>query len=181
MANVQHASLTDPELHEPKGVASASSGQVYVADGAGSGSWQAQSSGTLRTEVSLQADTISDSSNLSAGTIATITFTPASASNRLRITIPGWFGGSWGGGNSANGENYIAVRKNGTEVAKIYSYYYLRSSGTVTRETVQQSNYIDVLAGGTSSQTWTLHLTKNLNDLSISSDSAYFEILEYTP
>lgn len=39
MANVQHNALTDPELHEPKGVASATSGQVYVADGAGSGDW----------------------------------------------------------------------------------------------------------------------------------------------
>lgn len=39
MANVQHASLTDPELHEPKGVASATSGQVYVANGSGSGTW----------------------------------------------------------------------------------------------------------------------------------------------
>ena len=39
MANVNHSSLTDPYLHEPKGAASASSGDVYVADGAGSGSW----------------------------------------------------------------------------------------------------------------------------------------------
>lgn len=41
MANVNHSSLTDPYLHEPKGVASATNGQVYVADGAGSGSWTA--------------------------------------------------------------------------------------------------------------------------------------------
>lgn len=34
-----HKDLTGADLHEPKGVASASSGQVYVADGAGSGSW----------------------------------------------------------------------------------------------------------------------------------------------
>ena len=34
-----HASLTDPELHEPKGVASASANTVYRATGAGSGSW----------------------------------------------------------------------------------------------------------------------------------------------
>lgn len=40
MANVAHASLTDPNLHEPKGVAAANSGEFYVADGAGSGSWK---------------------------------------------------------------------------------------------------------------------------------------------
>lgn len=39
MANVTHASLTGADLHEPKGVSAASSGQVYVADGAGSGTW----------------------------------------------------------------------------------------------------------------------------------------------
>jgi hypothetical protein len=39
MANVNHSSLTDPYLHEPKGVSSAGAGQVYIADGAGSGTW----------------------------------------------------------------------------------------------------------------------------------------------
>ena len=41
MANVNHASLTGAELHEPKGADAATNGTVYVADGAGSGSWQA--------------------------------------------------------------------------------------------------------------------------------------------
>ena len=40
MANVNHSSLTDPYLHEPKGVAAAASGEVYVANGAGSGAWR---------------------------------------------------------------------------------------------------------------------------------------------
>ena len=39
MANVNHSSLTDPLIHEPKGVASASAGKVYVANGSGSGAW----------------------------------------------------------------------------------------------------------------------------------------------
>ena len=39
MPNIEHSSLTAAELHEPKGVATASAGDVYVADGAGSGSW----------------------------------------------------------------------------------------------------------------------------------------------
>lgn len=42
MANVNHSTLTDPYLHEPKGVASASSGDVYVANGSGSGTWTAK-------------------------------------------------------------------------------------------------------------------------------------------
>lgn len=39
MATIEHSSLTTGELHEPKGAASASANQVYVSDGAGSGSW----------------------------------------------------------------------------------------------------------------------------------------------
>lgn len=39
MATTQHSNLTGAELHEPKGVDSATNKQVYVSDGAGSGSW----------------------------------------------------------------------------------------------------------------------------------------------
>src|SRR6476661_275023 len=42
-----HKDLTGAELHEPKGADAASDGDVYVADGAGSGSWQARYSGVL--------------------------------------------------------------------------------------------------------------------------------------
>jgi hypothetical protein len=35
----EHNTLTDPELHEPKGISTALAGTVYEADGAGSGSW----------------------------------------------------------------------------------------------------------------------------------------------
>lgn len=34
-----HSQLSGAELHEPKGAENATSGQVYVADGAGSGAW----------------------------------------------------------------------------------------------------------------------------------------------
>ena len=44
MANVNHSTLTDPYLHEPKGVAAASSGDVYLANGAGSGAWTSRQS-----------------------------------------------------------------------------------------------------------------------------------------
>lgn len=40
MPDIAHSQLTGADLHEPKGVASALSGQVYRANGAGSGSWQ---------------------------------------------------------------------------------------------------------------------------------------------
>ena len=40
MANVEHSALTGTALHEPKGLATASSGTVYVSNGTGSGVWQ---------------------------------------------------------------------------------------------------------------------------------------------
>ncbi len=39
MANVQHSSLTDPNLHEPKGISTASANQLYLSSGSGSGTW----------------------------------------------------------------------------------------------------------------------------------------------
>lgn len=39
MANIEHSDIVDPYIHEPKGVASASEGTVYLADGTGSGDW----------------------------------------------------------------------------------------------------------------------------------------------
>ena len=39
MANINHSTLSDPYLHEPKGVSSALAGQIYVSDGSGSGDW----------------------------------------------------------------------------------------------------------------------------------------------
>lgn len=43
MANVAHSTLTGANLHEPKGIAAATSGKVYISDGAGSGAWTATS------------------------------------------------------------------------------------------------------------------------------------------
>ena len=37
---IEHKDMPEAGLHEPKGVSTASSGQVYVGDGAGSGAWK---------------------------------------------------------------------------------------------------------------------------------------------
>ena len=39
MADIQHSALTDPNIHEPKGITTALAGQVYIADGSNSGDW----------------------------------------------------------------------------------------------------------------------------------------------
>ena len=38
---IEHVDIVDPNIHEPKGVATANKGEAYVADGAGSGDWSA--------------------------------------------------------------------------------------------------------------------------------------------
>jgi hypothetical protein len=40
MPNTNHVDITDPNVHEPKGAASAAADSFYVADGSGSGSWK---------------------------------------------------------------------------------------------------------------------------------------------
>lgn len=73
MANVQHSTLTDPNLHEPKGASTASNNEVYVADGAGSGNWT-----PLKHLISVQIEDISTASTRYipipfAGTITKVT------------------------------------------------------------------------------------------------------------
>lgn len=40
MPNIEHSTVTDPYVHEPKGASAAASGEVYTSNGAGSGTWQ---------------------------------------------------------------------------------------------------------------------------------------------
>lgn len=61
---IQHKLIADADLHEPKGVASAVSGKVYVADGSGSGSWL-YPSGKVHGEIYIDAGATTQA--LSAG------------------------------------------------------------------------------------------------------------------
>lgn len=54
-----HSSLTGAELHEPKGVETANNGEVYVADGAGSGAWIFAGSNVFGEIKTLESDAVS--------------------------------------------------------------------------------------------------------------------------
>ena len=56
----QHKDLTGAELHEPKGADSASDGDVYVANGAGSGAWTAIYSGIIALNQYFQTSRMDD-------------------------------------------------------------------------------------------------------------------------
>lgn len=45
---IEHVAITDPNIHEPKGVAIAGANTVYHADGSGSGTWRKTSSTDLQ-------------------------------------------------------------------------------------------------------------------------------------
>ena len=49
MANSGHETLTGSDLHEPKGVAASAINKVYVADGAGSGTYQQVAAAQINT------------------------------------------------------------------------------------------------------------------------------------
>lgn len=46
--SVEHKDITDPNLHEPKGVSTAAANRLYVANGTGSGSWKKVDSKALQ-------------------------------------------------------------------------------------------------------------------------------------
>jgi hypothetical protein len=55
-----HKDLTGADLHEPKGVATAPAGSVYIADGAGSGAWTNKNSDILNANYFTLQDTMKD-------------------------------------------------------------------------------------------------------------------------
>jgi len=80
LANIQHANLTGAELHEPKGADSASAGMVYIADGAGSGSWSYLPAGWGYYQHSTTGQSITSTASKleinGAGSLSTSTFLP---------------------------------------------------------------------------------------------------------
>lgn len=86
-----HSALTDPNLHEPKGVSTANAGQVYVADGAGSGAWTDQfpsmtgKSGYLLTNDGSSVSWVASSGIVARGTINISGTTPSVETGSVNI------------------------------------------------------------------------------------------------
>ena len=147
MANVNHSSLTDPYLHEPKGVATATSGDVYVANGSGSGAWTAKQTlielsieGYLEDVSSVEkvyvpipfAGTVSkvltvlEASISSANSIVTVKNSAGSSMGTLTITQSGSAAGDVDtlaptSNNTVTADSFITIESNGgsTNTAKL--------------------------------------------------------------
>lgn len=95
MPTIQHSALTTGELHEPKGVASATSEDVYVADGAGSGTWY-----KLQTKAWENIDHGGSSQALSSGVRTKVLNDAAGASTFTSYQFPDATGSIWDSTNN---------------------------------------------------------------------------------
>jgi hypothetical protein len=99
MANIQHSVLTDPQIHEPKGVSTAASGKVYRANGSGSGAWvfpSGHSYGELYIDNGITSQTLSAASAKAKLNPATewtangsANVTLSAANGEITVTEPG--------------------------------------------------------------------------------------------
>jgi hypothetical protein len=88
---VQHAAITDPRIHEPKGVAAASANTVYRANGSGSGSWVALTSTSLNWAdivSEINADILSGDIEVIADEYLTCTIEDVSTASSVLLAIP---------------------------------------------------------------------------------------------
>lgn len=67
---VQHSTLTGAELHEPKGVSGASANEIYIANGAGSGSWGSVSEANVTNKDRYLTVALTDISTASSAWVA---------------------------------------------------------------------------------------------------------------
>lgn len=128
MANVNHSALTDPYLHEPKGASTASSGDVYIANGSGSGAWTSR-----RSMITAHFEDISTASDIYlpmpyAGTISKIqsVSSGAVAGGDVTFTFRNSAGNSMGtivvtsAGSAAGDVDTLAPSSNNTVTASDY-------------------------------------------------------------
>jgi hypothetical protein len=99
---MEHRSLTGDSLHEPKGIESASSGSVYVANGAGTGSWVDRFSGLFTANQLSVTGSIPDISTAGSSFFAAV----PTKSQLTKVTVV--LSGTIAGTNAV-----VTIRKNG--------------------------------------------------------------------
>lgn len=127
---MEHKNITGANNHEPKGVESASSGQVYTANGLGSGSWTAPAS-SGKVVVSGRLDDISAPSSIYmaapvAGTITAVIVTLQTGVTVANSIVTGEIAGVPIGGLS------ITVTQAASAAGSVYSDTTISGSNTVT-------------------------------------------------
>jgi hypothetical protein len=92
MADIEHSSIADPQIHEPKGAATASDGDVYAANGLGSGAWvptAAHPHATTYTNLLASESTLASQGPTVVDTPHQITFGPAQTITEFDVAADG--------------------------------------------------------------------------------------------
>lgn len=142
---IQHNLITDPDIHEPKGVATASAGKAYVANGTGSGSWE-YPSGKVHGEIYIDAGVTSQ------------TLSGSSAYAKLNPT------GEWTAGVSnvltlSPSTGVITLTEAGTYMINFWCQF---STAAIASGTLYNFKYN--LSGTSSGRTLTVSKTSNGSD-----------------
>lgn len=158
MANVEHKNLTDPELHEPKGIATASSGQVYIANGSGSGTWTSQDPAYAQgyVEGNVTATTFLNTTekkalSTGAGFVTDIT-------NDFTVDVNGLFTYT-GTKNRIFFASASIFCTQGSAANKLYSFWFAKN-GTAVDATIAKADFDNAL-GGENTITGIIQLTTN--------------------
>lgn len=149
---VQHNAITDPDIHEPKGIAAATAGKVYVSDGASSGDWK-YAPGKAHAEIYITSGA------------TTHTLAAASAFTKLNPS------GEWA---ASGNEDHLTVDAANGEIDLLYAgHYYISFWMTFSTATIasgSQYKFKFAIDGVTSPRT--VYVTKPTNGSDIIEISA---------
>lgn len=152
MADIQHKNITDPEIHEPKGIAATSADSIYISNGSGSGTWtnfqQLTGTGWVRYVDSVASKSITATG--SPGTVLTID--KAGAGGIETYAPPNLPASLWDATTNklkpaAVGDAYAVVLKFTVNTANAVDYITIElDNGTATR-LGEQVNPLPAVAG----------------------------------
>jgi hypothetical protein len=146
-----HKDITDPNLHEPKGVAAASASTVYEANGAGTGNWVKIHTGNINTGSIKNVNKLWLTTSLADVSTASSALVPVNFAGSL-VSVRGVLGGAITAADSV-----LTVRKNGAGSLGTSTVLYTASAKgdgyttTIAGNTLVSGDYIEIATDGASS------------------------------
>lgn len=169
---IQHNAIVDPNIHEPKGVSTATSGQVYVANGSSSGVWtdlttsySMVDAGHFESTTSQEPTTLDTPLQVNFGPASSNSAVSVNAAGRLTILQSGLYSIIWGGSfsRSANaGQAIIAASlfKDGSRVGPVIAHRLDDGNFTVPYSLTT----VGVYTAGTYFELWIARDSSGIND-----------------
>lgn len=156
----EHRLLTGDSLHEPKGVETATAGQVYEANGSGSGTWRDRLGGIINLNRFSATGTIPNVSTAGASTFYAVPF--KGQLNRVQAVL---------GGTITGANDTITVYKNGVAQAPTMVVPFTGSGAGVsttqdfTTISVNAGDVLEVRSNGASDGDFPLFVTLSLTSV----------------